>query len=87
MRSQFPKLHIAIEIITIACSEIRTWVLSDRIGNESAPIIWHSASSLGWPFPVLKYKHLFQMKYTEAILSNSIRKLLWFEITEMLIAV
>jgi len=25
-------------------------------------------------------------KYTEAILSNSTRKLLWFEITEMLIA-
>jgi len=29
----------------------------------------------------------FQIKYTEAILSNSTRKLLWFEITEMLIAV
>jgi len=27
------------------------------------------------------------MKYTEAILSNSTRKLLWFEITKMLIAV
>jgi len=30
---------------------------------------------------------LFQIKYTEAILSNSTRKLLWFEITKMLIAV
>ena len=28
----------------------------------------------------------FQVKYTEAILSNSTRKLLWFEITKMLIA-
>jgi len=29
----------------------------------------------------------FQIKYTEAILSNSTRKLLLFEITKMLIAV
>jgi len=29
----------------------------------------------------------FQIKYAEAILSNSTRKLLWFEITKMLIAV
>jgi len=41
----------------------------------------------GWPFPMLKYKYIFQIKYTEAILSNSTRKLLWFEITKMLIAV
>ena len=36
---------------------------------------------------MLKYKHIFQIKYTEAILSNSTGKLLWFEITKMLIAV
>jgi len=35
---------------------------------------------------MLKYKYIFQMKYTEAILSNSVRKLLWFQITKMLIA-
>jgi len=46
---------------------------------------WHNAGSLGWPFPMLKYKHIFRRKYTEAILSNSSRKLLWFEITKMLI--
>jgi len=34
-----------------------------------------------------KYQYIFQTKYTEAILSNSTRKLLWFEITKMLIAV
>ena len=35
---------------------------------------------------MLKYKYIFQIKYTEAILSNSTRKLmLWFEITKMLI--
>ena len=38
----------------------------------------HSAGSVGWPFPVLKYEYISQIKYTEAILSSSIRKLLWF---------
>jgi len=37
---------------------------------------------------MLKYDYNFQIKYTEAILSSSTRKLLWFEIsTKMLIAV
>jgi len=49
---------------------------------------WHTAGSLGWPFPAMKYKYIFfQIQYTEAILSNSTRKLLWFEISKMLIAV
>ena len=48
---------------------------------------WHSAGSLGWPRPVLKYKYIIQIKYTEAILSNSTRKLLRFEISKILTAV
>jgi len=36
---------------------------------------------------MLKYKYIFQIKYAEAILSNSARKLLWFEITKMLTTV
>jgi len=36
---------------------------------------------------MLNYKYISQIKYTEAILSNSTRKLLWFEIRKMLIAV
>ena len=48
---------------------------------------WQSAGSPGWSFPTIKCKYIFQIKYTEAILSNSTRKLLWFEITKMLIAV
>jgi len=36
---------------------------------------------------MVNYKYVFQIKYTEAILSNSTRKLLWFEITKMLTAV
>jgi len=35
-----------------------------------------------WPFPMVKYKYFFQIKYTEASLSSSTRKLLWFEITK-----
>jgi len=42
---------------------------------------------MGKPFPVLEYKYFFQIKYTEASLSNSNRKLLWFEITKIMIAV
>jgi len=42
---------------------------------------------VAWPFPMLKYKYIFQIKYTEAVLSNSTRKLLWYDITKMLIAV
>jgi len=48
---------------------------------------WHGADSLGWLFLVLKYKYIFHIKYAEAILSNGTRKLLWFEITKMLIEV
>ena len=42
---------------------------------------WHSAGSLGWPFPMIKYKYFFQIKYTEAISSDSIRKQLRFKIS------
>jgi len=48
---------------------------------------WHSAGSPGWPFTMVKDQYIFQIKYTEAILSNGTRKLLRFENTEMLIAV
>jgi len=58
-----------------------------NIGNESAPTRWHIAGSLVWPFPVIKYKYVFQIKYTAVILSNRTRKLLWFEVTKVLIAV
>jgi len=47
---------------------------------------WHSAGSLSWPFPVLKYEYIFQIKYTEAIFSNSTRKLLRFKIIRTPIA-
>jgi len=36
---------------------------------------------------MLKHKDIFQIKTTKAILSDGTRKLLWFEITKILIAV
>jgi len=57
------------------------------LGTKVSQYNWHSAGSLGWPFPVLKYKYIFQIKHTEVVLSNSTQKLLWLEITKMLIAV
>jgi len=42
---------------------------------------------MGWPFPTLKYKYISEIKYTEAISSNSTGKMLWFEVSKMLIAV
>jgi len=32
---------------------------------------------------MLKYKHSYKIRYSEAILSNNTRKLLWFEITKL----
>ena len=50
---------------------------------------WHSAGLPGLAIFSDKNMNAFfkQKKYTEAILSNSTRKLLWREITKMLIAV
>ena len=42
---------------------------------------------VGRPYNTLTLPCERVIKYTEAILSNSTRKLLWFEISEMLIAV
>ena len=61
--------------------------LSAPQGTKVCRYNWHSAGSLGWQFAVLKYKYIFQIKHTEAILSNTTRKLLRFEISKMLIAV
>jgi len=51
-----------------------------QYGTKQFRYNWHSAGSVRWLFPMLKY-----VQHTEAILSNSNRKLLWFEITKMLI--
>jgi len=55
-------------------------------GTKVCRYNWHSAGSLGWPFSMLNYEYIFR-QYTKAVLSNSTRELLWFEITKMLIAV
>ena len=71
-------------------STARKWFITEiKIGNESVPIqlalCWFAGLAIS--NPTLKYNYIFQIKYTEAILSDSSRKLLWFEISKMLIAV
>jgi len=58
------------------------------IGNGSTTIQLAQCWFPGLAISMLKYKCIFQIKYMEAILSNSsTRKLLWFEIANMLMAV
>ena len=35
-----------------------------------------TAVFLGWPFQMLKYQYIFQIRYTEAVLPNITRKLM-----------
>ena len=40
--------------------------------RECVPMqLWHSAGSLGWLFPMRKYKYIFQINFTKVILSNT----------------
>jgi len=55
--------------------------------NTSVPIQLTQCWFTGLAIFNDKIKIYFQLKHTEAILSNSNEKLLWFEITKMLIAV
>jgi len=58
---------------------------ANTVGTVWVP--WAGYGSLGWLFPMLKCKYIFPIKSMEAILSNSTRKLLWFEIIKMLTAI
>jgi len=53
------------------------------IRNESVPIQL-AQFLVPWAghFSVPKYKYIFQIKYTEEILSDNTQKVLWFEITK-----
>ena len=57
------------------------------IGNESVPIQSAQCWFTGLAISNAKIQCVFQIKYMEAILSNSTRKLLWFENTKKLTAV
>jgi len=75
------------------CQHVADRTCTDTLRDQNGVEYWERkcADTIGtvpgWPLSMLKYKCIFQIKYTEAILSNSARKLLWFEITKMLIAV
>jgi len=73
---------VFVQKITLVLSKI-----NKNCCHQSCRYNWHSASSLDWPFPMLKYSHIFQVKHTEAVLLNNTWKLLRFEVTEMLIEV
>jgi len=55
---------------------------ASRQRTEVCRYKWHSAGSLGSPFPVLNYKYIVRVKYTEGIFSNVTRKPLRFEVTK-----
>jgi len=65
------------------------YIYSQMILNRKriAPIQLAQCWFPGLAISNAKNKHDFQIKYTEAVSSNNTRKLLWFEITIMLIAV
>ena len=48
---------------------------------------WHSASSLGWPFAMIKYKYFFNKIYGSNCMKQHSKTVMGFEITEILIAV
>jgi len=83
----------AVETGPCACGRLvsmpNTFLQRWPYGTNVCRYNWHSAGSPGWPLPMLKcsLNIFFQIKYTEAALSNNTRKLLWFEITRMRIAV
>jgi len=56
-------------------------------GNESVPIQLALCCFPGLALSGAKIEYIFQIKYTAATISNSTRKLLWFEITKMVIVV
>ena len=80
----------SVHLLNISCKLAQSlmlfpMVLVEVIANKSAPIQLAQCQFPGWPFPMLKYKYISQIKYTEAVWSNSTQKLLWFEICKMLI--
>ena len=83
----------AVGTAPCACGRLvsmpNTFLQRRPYGTNVCRYNWHSAGSPGWPLPMLKcsLNIFFQIKYTEAALSNNTRKLLWFEITRMRIAV
>ena len=49
--------------------------IEEQGGTKVRRYNWHSAGSLGWPFPMLIYINIFfQIKYTETVLLHSTRK-------------
>jgi len=76
----------------VICVQCRCCLISKfiDIGNESVPIQLAQCWFSGLAITSVKIQICFfskKIQYTEAILSNCTRKLLWFEISKKLIAV
>jgi len=58
-----PSVLLLISMATVKCSVLQMPLpmLAGVIENEGMPI------QLGWPFPVLKYKCIFAIKYMKAV--------------------
>jgi len=73
-------IHIYLSIVSVYLLLLPYFSASKDYHKEGTKVCrysWHSAGSLVWPFTMLKYKYIYQIKYrpTETILSNSTRKL------------
>ena len=80
-------LHIAAPTILQRIHSPNSIQAELKMGNESVPIQLTQCRFPGQAISNVRILMHFQIKYTEAVLSNSTPKLLWFEITKMLIAV
>ena len=71
---RFDVMVLGVCSVRNRCICITFTAVAVSYGTNVCRYNWHSAGSLGWPFPALKYQYNFQIKYAEAILPNNTRK-------------
>ena len=83
-KTRLHRMRVAVAVGVTIPNLGRIFFQINRVltGNESVPIQITQCWFPGLAIPMLKYEYFFQIKYTEAILSSSTRKLLWFKITK-----
>jgi len=86
--SDLPRFRLLYAFAKVGLGCVHGTYVHVVIGNKSVPIQLAQCRFPGLAISNAKILiSIFQIKYTEAILSISTRKLLWFEITKLLIAV
>ena len=81
--------HLDIQLSNVA---FRVFQLCRQLwslwGTKVCRYNWHSAGSLGCPFPMLKYKYIFlKQNIRKQFYQTALGKLIWFEIFKMQITV